>query len=1635
MASKVSGLIEKVQLVSGSTTTTQSIASTAYGYCETAAATAIKNVDMTGFKLEEGVTIHIKFANANSASNPKLKFNNEADTNAKPIVQYGTTAVGTTSATSGWYAGAVLTLTYDGTSWVRDQGFNTNDNTIPTHLYHYNNILARKAITAESLIVGDNTGYEKVASGITFDIAYPIVWCTGAVNANASNYANMYLSHYDRNIATGAKSGFSSSANKVIYLIVTISGTIATIDSNIITDTLPSTDDGKVYIRLGRLGAQSTGANYFLLYPEHPMFWYKNGAIRLYSGNSEYAVNAGTVNGLTVQTAVPANALFTDTNNAVTQTGITAANDYPILLKNSANTTDETTNVNYSKNVTSDVTTTKPFTYNPDTGLLTVSKIQIGIKNDSFGFLPYLNNWNSLGASNLYWYRSYITHYYGATSHVTNWDSNNNIGTAATASAASTLGKVNFYNTCAANGTQTKTTLTADSTTNSNITITLPKSTGTLALVGDNSHTHNYAGSSSAGGAATSANALNFVHTNEILMGNTNAQAGIHINHRRVLNGATSDNTAITDYYFKNGNGATTGVTVHAANFNGLAAKATSDSDGNTIKTTYAKLASPALTGTPTAPTAADGTNTTQLATTAFVMSQFKYNDAMIYKGVVNANSDLPATHYQGWTYKVATAGTYVGIACEIGDMIICNTDGTSANNAHWNVIQTNIDGAVTSSSTDPVDNAIARFDGTTGRIIQKSGITIDDNSNLIISHTTNATMTAASTNPQIIFAESGSQPVHLIYTDYDNYRSPAGLKVIGDSGASSSPAWFEVEGSIYANAGNRVPNTGNTTGTVGSSTKTIYVDAGVIKEGTTLGTAATHAHGDYALASHDHNSISSIKYYTNTCNAGGSTYTGWIKIASADIGENNYWGNQVFDIFLSRTYNSPSSEVYNIRVIAGWGSTNIIQLGGKYGTQIITKFRVVRDHTNHKAYFEYYVKPEYSTYQNGVNFKIICYHGATLTWLNTVQSEDDSAFTYKEEINLTNGLIGDLTGNATTATTAGNVTGTVAIANGGTGATTAADARTNLGITATNIIGTGTTAQFYRGDNNWSNQLEGLLKIKSSGITATIGSSNNGWIHFTNDSSKPYYFDQPISAVTGFKVYNSTTSLTDDKLAFSSGGGWYMSDTSWIRTVGSKNVYMNTGTFRNDGTTSARVFSHINANIIEDGSWITGATGVAPTATILNGETTYSGATIGTSILTLGNNKIGGNNASGVKDNARGYLRLYSDGSGYASITAYNGDKTRLYPEEGIAIPENKIGLMFRPGLAGYYTYTSYQTSGNEALIFGTKYGATSFIFVNGEDPANIAADRWTKLTGAANEGNAPGLQIKSNCVSIGELVANGVTPSYKLKVNGQTRLNSSSASSTTNLTGQLIISNSSGGNVALELWREGNASWQVANESGNLYIRNNYTTAKQNTYTQTSISINYNTGNTTFAGSVTATGGFSGALSGTATTADKLTGFSSRATTMGWGNQTGSVITCFATPGGGGWGFRDNNPASGQTSMTIDGTIYIKEGGVNISDAVKTFSVSGQTVTYTNLWGGTGTFTTQDTKNTAGSTDSTSKLYLIGATSQAANPQTYSDSHVFETNGAFSAKTVGINNDTDADKVTLQWNSTDLSLDFIFA
>lgn len=113
-----------------------------------------------------------------------------------------------------------------------------------------------------------------------------------------------------------------------------------------------------------------------------------------------------------------------------------------------------------------------------------------------------------------------------------------------------------------------------------------------------------------------------------------------------------------------------------------------------------------ALTGTPTAPTAAGGTNTTQIATTAFVIneigSKISAAQALRFKGTIGTDGDvteLPANHTVGDTYVVKAAGNFAGEGCEAGDMIICVKTGTTAVNTDWSVIQRNLDGAVTGKS------------------------------------------------------------------------------------------------------------------------------------------------------------------------------------------------------------------------------------------------------------------------------------------------------------------------------------------------------------------------------------------------------------------------------------------------------------------------------------------------------------------------------------------------------------------------------------------------------------------------------------------------------------------------------------------------------------------------------------------------------------------------------------------------------------------------------------------------------------------------------------------------------------------------------------------------------------------------
>lgn len=136
--------------------------------------------------------------------------------------------------------------------------------------------------------------------------------------------------------------------------------------------------------------------------------------------------------------------------------------------------------------------------------------------------------------------------------------------------------------------------------------------------------------------------------------------------------------------------------------------RATGDASGNNIASTYAPKASPALSGTPTAPTAAAGTNTTQIATTEFVTSavQTAITGSTAFQGIA-PTSFAPTNYKRGYYWVVGTAGTYVGETCEAGDMIFCIADYVSSYNAaDFNVVQTNLD--ITSITNAEIDTIVA---------------------------------------------------------------------------------------------------------------------------------------------------------------------------------------------------------------------------------------------------------------------------------------------------------------------------------------------------------------------------------------------------------------------------------------------------------------------------------------------------------------------------------------------------------------------------------------------------------------------------------------------------------------------------------------------------------------------------------------------------------------------------------------------------------------------------------------------------------------------------------------------------------------------------------------------------------------
>ena len=150
----------------------------------------------------------------------------------------------------------VIKMTYDGASW-RTDNYYTNSDSYDRRL-HNSAIKAAAAVTKSHLIAGTEAGYKNFAASLAFDLAYPILYASAAISANAT--AKTTYEAYPEVVFSTTGAIQSGAANKILWLKGTVTGNTFTIaEGNWLTTVVPTEDDGMYYIPLGVMSSTTTG--------------------------------------------------------------------------------------------------------------------------------------------------------------------------------------------------------------------------------------------------------------------------------------------------------------------------------------------------------------------------------------------------------------------------------------------------------------------------------------------------------------------------------------------------------------------------------------------------------------------------------------------------------------------------------------------------------------------------------------------------------------------------------------------------------------------------------------------------------------------------------------------------------------------------------------------------------------------------------------------------------------------------------------------------------------------------------------------------------------------------------------------------------------------------------------------------------------------------------------------------------------------------------------------------------------------------------------------------------------------------------------------------------------------------------
>lgn len=252
---------------------------THYGVCSTAAATAVKTVNIPHFELVTGAYVIVTFTTTNSAAVANLKLN-VSSTGDIPIKYRN----GNLAAAGDLVANRPFMFVYDGTNWQLGIDINKNDDHYE-RLCTYYPIKAKSAITKQHVIVAGEDGlYFMLTSGSPFSIKYPPLYATAAISANAKSTSAYYFCYLDTAVITN-EAAETLTLNKALYIKGHLNGTTFTpfaVKSLVCTE--PTTEDGYQYLKLGVVRAASTSSDELRcqIEIEHPIYEYVNGSFCLY---------------------------------------------------------------------------------------------------------------------------------------------------------------------------------------------------------------------------------------------------------------------------------------------------------------------------------------------------------------------------------------------------------------------------------------------------------------------------------------------------------------------------------------------------------------------------------------------------------------------------------------------------------------------------------------------------------------------------------------------------------------------------------------------------------------------------------------------------------------------------------------------------------------------------------------------------------------------------------------------------------------------------------------------------------------------------------------------------------------------------------------------------------------------------------------------------------------------------------------------------------------------------------------------------------------------------------------------------------------------------------------------------------